>query len=658
MSLAVGIPVAISAIQALLKYRERVDQILALKEASEEIPFLLPPAPFDFLAHRDELFEFFESEQGGLVLELHGRSSDFEKFKTNPTSAENFELRHEFLQLFYEASDTAPIVLGPQSEARSVRSSSEMRLSYYVVASHRLSRNPALTRILLASADTLLEVAGANAGLFISNPKTQAIVSTLIDEFAGKRDFDDDSAELILKGLLRSAVVAAMENQDSITEEPALVALFGALSDMRDEYNDEFVAQILTKTGFQTLVGKYLTEVAEDPSFLVEDGPFREILSATLKDLGENFVTIFDDPKALFGVLEVALTSAAGQAKEVMQKDINGKPLLSAVLVSVLNEIEERGQQDQLLKSFTSGKIVTGIFQASMGAIAANPRMLANAAEIDELSATLVAGLADILSHKELTDVVTTQTLRDVSSRSLLVLAENSAAWAGSNEFTTKLVAGVLKAASSAVEDGLSSDDVADLVDVAIRTATANLALVNVDVHLEGVLEAVGAQLSEQGVRALLAPQSRKEVILSSLEAVARNPKVWSKFAEADLVQPLVAAIFQGLATDSTALLTGPAMVEGLRSVLTAAALRGQRLIDKEVDSDDMKKLLTLGLSKANQEVGRALDAEMLPQYLERLVSFFLGEPFELDNITEPNFNHLHELAMGLAKIVEGGEEG
>ena len=177
MSLAVGIPVAISAIQALLKYRERVDQILALKEASEAIPFSLPPAPFDFLAHQDEFFEFFESEQGGLVLELHGRASDFEQFKVNPTSAENLDLRLEFLQLFYEASDTAPIVLGPQSEARSVRSSAEMRLSYYVVASHRLSRNPALTRILLASADTLLEVAGANAGLFISNLKTQAIVN-------------------------------------------------------------------------------------------------------------------------------------------------------------------------------------------------------------------------------------------------------------------------------------------------------------------------------------------------------------------------------------------------------------------------------------------------------------------------------------------------
>ncbi|MFC1824187.1 hypothetical protein ACFL9T_15860, partial [Thermodesulfobacteriota bacterium] len=446
--------------------------------------------------------------------------------------------------------------------------------------------------------------------------------------------------------------------QESITEEPALVALFGALSDIRDEFGDEFVAQILTTKGFQTLVGKYISEVAEDPSFLIEDGPFREILSATLKDLGDNFDAIFDDPKALFGVLEVALTSAAGQANEILKKDINGKPLLSAVLGSVLSEIEKRGQQDQLFKSFANGEIVTGIFQASMGAIAANPKLLSDAGKINALSADLVAGIAEVLSHKELTQVVSTQTLREIVSRSFLVLAENRTAWAGNSEFATKLVASVLKAVSSAIEDGLSSDDIADLLDVAIRTATADLALVKVDVRLEGVLEAVGGQLSQKGVRALLAPASRKEVILSSLEAVALNPKVWSKFAEADLVQPLVAAIFQGLATDSTALLTGPTMVEGLHTVLAAAALRGQKFVDNQIDTENLNKLLTMGLRKVDQEVGRAVDAETIPQYLERLVILFLDDPFDLGRISDTDFKKLHEHAIGRTKTLVAEEEG
>lgn len=646
MGLNVGmIPVAISAIQSLLKYRGRVDQILALKEASEKLPFSLPPAPFDYNEIKDELFTFFGSDQGVLTLELRDKSEDFERFKDNPASPDNSSLRYEFIQLFYEASDTPPVLLGPETPP-AVLISPEMRLSYYVVESHRLSRNHAITRILLATADTLLEVAGANANLFISNPKTQAIVSTLIEEFAVKRDFDNDSGELILKNLLRSAVVAAMENQESISDEPAVVALFGALSEMRKEFGDEFVANVITKKGFQTLVGKYISEVADDPSFIIKDGPYKEILSATLKDLGKNFKSIFEDPKALFGVLEVALTSAAGQANEILAKDINGKPLLSAVLGAVLRDIEKRGQEDPLFKSFANGEIVARIFQTSMGAIAANPKLLADARNIDALSASLVAGMADILSSNELSDVVSTRTLRDIASRSFKVLADNSTSWAGNDEFATKIVASVLKAASSAVEDGFSKDDIADFMDVAIQTATENLALISVDVRLEGVLEAVGGQLSQQSVRALLNTASRAEVILSTLEAVTLNPKVWSRFAEKDLVQPLVAAIFQGLATDGTALLSGPVMVEGLRSALTASALRGQKLIDEEVAAEDLQKLLALGLGKVNEEIGRSIDGETLPQYLERLLNFFLEDPFDLSESSSQDFQKLHELAL------------
>ena len=655
MSLAVAVPVAISAVKALVRFRGRVDEILALQEASKPLPFSLPQAPTDFGKHKVALFAYFHSDAGRLVLEVQGRVADFAALKADPSSPATFKTRQELLRLFFEASGTAPLIDGLDSDARNVRASADMRLSYYVVASHRLARNPALTRILLATADTLLEVAGENAGLFLTNPKTQAIVGTLIEEFAGKRDFDDDSGEMLFKSLLRSAVVAAMEHQDSITDEPALVALFGALADMRKEFGDEFVAKILTRDGFQGLVGKYISQVAEDPSFLIEEGPFRAVLAATLKDLGENFGDIFDDPKALFGVLEVALASAAGQARVVLDKKVGGKPLLTAVLDSVLGEIETRGSSDNLLKSVANGEILSGVFQASMSAIASNPDALAKAARIDALSASLVAGLADVLSAKELKDVVSQETLRAVASRSLLVLSENGDALGLDGEFTTKLATGVLKAASSAIADGISKDDLAALLDAAIKTSTANLGLLKLDVRLEGVLEAIGTQLSEAGVKALIAPRTRGPVILAGLEAVARNPKVWTGFAEAALVQPIVAAVFTGLRTDKTAILSGPAMVDGVRQVLAALAKRGQSLIDKEIEPADVQRLLTLGLRKVDQEIGREIDGENLPEYLRRLVEFFFDDPFELDSIASADFKALHELAMNRAEVVEPG---
>jgi hypothetical protein len=90
-------------------------------------------------------------------------------------------------------------------------------------------------------------------------------------------------------------------------------------------------------------------------------------------------------------------------------------------------------------------------------------------------------------------------------------------------------------------------------------------------------------------------------------------------------------------------------MVEGLRTVLAAAALRGQKFIDNDIDAKVLQKLLTLGLRKVNQEVGRAIDGETIPQYLKRLLNSFLDDPFELNQISSQDFKHLHELAMGRA---------
>ncbi len=447
-----------------------------------------------------------------------------------------------------------------------------MRLSYYVAASHRLARNPTLTHILLASADTLLDVAGEGAGLFISNPKTHAILSTLIQEFAGKRDFDDDNSELIFKSLLRCAVVAAMENQGAITERPAVTALFASLADLREVHGDDCVARILTTTRFQTLVGKYLTQVAADTSLLADNGPFRAVLSATLTDLGERFDTIFDDPKALFGVLEVALISAAGQDRAHLVKSTGGNPLLTVVLGSILLEIENRGPQDQLLASFVNGEIVSGLLQTAMSAVAANPSSLGKANKIARLSAN----------------------------------------------------------------PGLLTDAV----------------------PIDRVLESVGGQLAVKGMRAVLAPELRGQVVLLSLTAVARNPKVWARFAEADLVQPLIGAVFAGLASDRTAMLAGPYMVEAIRMVFAATALHGQAFIEQSVDGDLLSKLLKPGLRKVDLAIGRGIDAVTLPDYLYRLVVFYLDDPFELTRITGPDFQALHELAiegMELLEDLEGG---
>jgi len=108
-----------------------------------------------------------------------------------------------------------------------------------------------------------------------------------------------------------------------------------------------------------------------------------------------------------------------------------------------------------------------------------------------------------------------------------------------------------------------------------------------------------------------------------------------------NLVQPLVQAIIQGLATDPTRLLSGPVLVGAIGQVLQAAARRGQQLINQAVKSDDIKKLLTLALTRANQEIGKTVDGENLPAYLERVVAAFLDAPFVLTDPPSAAFTSL-----------------
>src|SRR5262245_4265676 len=108
MPLPISIPMAISAIKALLRFRNRIDTILSLKEATAELPFVLPPAPTDDAPHLGNMLNFFKSEKGQLALHISGRKEDFEKVLPNPQSALAQGPRKRLFQLYYETSEVRP----------------------------------------------------------------------------------------------------------------------------------------------------------------------------------------------------------------------------------------------------------------------------------------------------------------------------------------------------------------------------------------------------------------------------------------------------------------------------------------------------------------------------------------------------------------------
>ena len=641
------IPLAISAVKALLRYREQVDTILSLNAATEGLPFALPPIPTNDAPHLQEMLTFFKSDQGQLILELRALVDDFAAVLTDPTSVSPTISgpRARLFRLYYEAAGVHPEFLGPvdlhAQKAIQELTNPEMRLAYYTVESQRLSRNTALVRVVLVTTDTLLEFAGENAKLFINHPQTRSLVQDLIEEFAGKRDFDEEGIDAIFKSLLGSTLLALANNPGNLANKPALKALFAALGDVRDSLGNDFVAKLISVDSFEHLITAYATQLAKDPAFLTKTDLAQKVLAAMLIKIGKNFRQIVDDPRALLGVLEVGLGAAATNVTGILQRELEGQPLLAAVLAGVLKQVVTLGQSNQLFASIANGQIIPDIYKTTLQAIAATPINFAHQGDVEKFVSNLIAGLANALSHQELSKFFPPDTLRLLASDSLTVLGADPQFIVAHNQFATKLLAAVFKASAAAVSEGLSREDLIGIAMAAIKAASENIALLNLNEQLAAAVTAFGDAIAASNLTQLVNAEGRKAMLLGVLQAIAANPTMWGRLQSTNLIQPLVQAIFQGLATDPTHLLSGPILVDAVSHLLLAAARRGQQFVAQTVQPEALKQLLTLALIRANQEVGRAIDGKNLPAYLARVLSAYLTAPFTLTDALAANFKQL-----------------
>ncbi len=651
MPFPLAIPVAISAIQALIKFRGRLDTILSLNETTKGLPFALPPAPQFDAPHIGPMVDFFGSDVGQNILVIRGLQREWKVVAPDPRSTDVQAERAVLLQAYYEAKDVQPLRLGPGGDLEpdprlgddpaqnrfivSRGPSQEMRLAYYVVESHRLSRNPAVTRVLLAAADTLLEFGAGNAGMFVADPRTRGLVESLLREFAVERDWDDASGEVIFKTLLGAAAVAALENRASLPDQPVLQALFDALGEVQQDMGADFVARLITRDGFRSLVGKFLVQAADQPGLLPDLPVLKESLVAMLRVTGENLDTILGDPRAIAGVLEAGVAAAAAAAVPIIDEKLGDEPLLAAVLKSVAGEFKTAGDERTLFRKIGNGDLFVALYQASLRSIAVNPEALASAAKLDKHVATLIAAFADELSRKKPIDILTVDTVRRVAIRALEVAGNDPELLGLHPGYTALVVGATLNATAAALKDGWTTGDLLEITESALRVAAANLNLVEMDDNLRAILESLGATLADEGLGRLATARGRKDLFLAGFEAVAANPRVWEGFAEKDLVQPIVQAVLQALANGPASLLAGDALRPVFQQMLKAIALRGRALLDAETTPRALKVLLAAALEMAAEREGRGLDAESLPGFLHRVIGEFLNQPFDLANKPE-----------------------
>ncbi|MFN0087027.1 MAG: hypothetical protein ACKVX9_16675 [Blastocatellia bacterium] len=634
MPIPISPSLVLSAVSSLLRFRDQVDSILSIKEAAVGLPFLLPPAPTDEAPHLDDMIEFFRAEQGTLILHLNNLADEFEILLKNPRSlsGEIPAARKKLFLLYFEAANIRPKTIGPsETLAHPIETkgpSTGMRLAFYVVESQRLSRNPALVNLLLVTTDSLLEFAGQNANLFIANPQTRSLVESLIDEFAVKRDFEDEGIQTVFKHLLGSTLLALADHPGKTANKPVLQALFAALGTVRENLGNDFVARVVSLEGFEQLIGAFATEVAADPSFLTKNDLAKGVLTATLSRIGTDFRHLLEEPKALLGVLEVGISAATANVAGILEKKLDGgEPLLTAALTGMLREVALLSGKDQFFASFAKDQFIKDLYRASLTAIAANPRAFGKQEDVRKFTSSLIAGLAGALSQKELKSLFSADTLKLLASESLSVLSADPHFLAGNNQFAVNLLGGAFKAAATAVSDGLTKKDLVDIATVALQASTDNLALLKLDARLTGVLESVGGAIASSNLNQLLNTQGRKSLLLSSIRAVAANPAAWGKLHENELAQPLIQGILSGLSADRSGLLSGTLFINTASRLMSVLVRQKQMFIDKDVELKALQNFLTMAVHNVEDEIGGTIDAENLPRFLERAVVAFLKTP-------------------------------
>jgi hypothetical protein len=677
-------PLMLSALRAVMRYRDRVDRVLSLSTAAQGLPFTLPPVPQDMKPYREQMRSFFRTGEGLTILVVHGLDEGFRKWDAillaghdiaDPALQDNFD---KCTEVYRRARNIGPYLLQPELKdpamlGRYAESGpgDDARLAYFIVESDRLSRNNTLTRILLVTADTLLEYVGENANVFVSNPRTRGVVESLLEEFAGKQDFDDESAQQIFRSLLGAGVVAVLDHADVLPNKPILVALYGAINDVRkdikkkaggdDRKTQDLLARLFGQDGLERIGRFFLVRVAADASAAVDGKVARDAVKSVLDEIVAaydergTFKGIFDSEATRNRILEALIEVGAGHAVEVLKRQggDTGKPLSTAVLVAVAASVRAEASKRVLFSAIAKGEIVGDLYAVALATVAANPGALEAEADIPPIVAEMLAALAGALEKVPFRQGLAPDARDKLVSAALKVLAKHPEVLAGERKYASAVVAAALEAAAAGASGGLTAEDVESVLDSALTAAGDNAALAGMSESQAAALKAVTDALATASLPALSRRDGRKAVLFAALQAVNANPKVWTSERARQQFQPLIAAILEAVKEGRTRqILADSDVVRTFERLLAAVGQRAKGLLARDGGSADLKAILTKGWDLVEEELGRTLDRQRVPEVMERVVLAYCKAPFVLADVPGQTVNDLfNEIREWLDKL-------
>lgn len=661
-----GIALALSTIRAIIRLHGRVDGILATKTAADDLPFALLSGPIiapgtifdadDFFfdpappANRIKPLENVPAQHRdafALVCKIEGLDTLAANRTGKPltglsqTDKERFQFAKTRIERIASGNPVTDNAVLAQTDA----------LAYYAVSSARLSNNPAYARLLIATADTLLEVVGENASLLISDPRTAGVIGTLVQEFSGGTDFDDANAGLIFRKLLFATAVTLETHRDLAGNDRVARAFIAALTDIRTnppkdaEGNaldgDELVAEILTRGGVERLLSTFLTRLADDPHFSQTDDALRKTVGDVLREVAEILPGGITSQEGL-AIAEIAIAGIAGDLQNRLEKRyaVNGKSLSIGgyVLTILVQQIRSKAAEGTLANDILTRNVVGELYRAILTGFLQRPELIArhagNDAAMQAYVGELVAGILPLLSDDtDFRNTVGPTLLPRVLGIALSVTADHAAILTGQNGYATKIVEAALLTAAPLIQDGLSREELVTILDAAIKAAADNLNLARMSDNLRPIAQAFASALKGQSIASLSTRENRIAIAKAFLTSLVDNPLAWDRLGgkigqgPTTIIQPLLQGLAVGIAQEGGPDWSGPAMQDAIRRALGAALGQVDLLIDQKIDEAVLQAFAQSAVETGRDIVAKSpgLGPEAIPRLLEGAISGFLA---------------------------------
>lgn len=617
---------AISIAKGVIKLGQRVDIVLAEKEATQAALSLTLPTlnvPPTVKQLRNGLEDLLEEDAASLTASQKRAIRNALEARDKPAMIRLVSRHLPKLATSRLLDLNADFVEALRKVRPEWASSPDMlAVAFYVGPGKALRETSYSWRLALTVADVVAELGAENTNLFVRNENMQGLVQSVLSRF-GEADLQDQrDYDGVLRAALTATLNGVLDGHEAVAEgNPWLDGLLDALVSARDSMpvaeRDEFVMGLVRGKGYPTLVSSILERGAEEL-----DGAegFKAVAQGFLKHVSgivaeqSNFENFFEDHWG--DLLSGGLSSLAEHAEGL----VGDQKLLGKVLKRVATDLANH-DASKLLSSET----LVGIVDSSLAVVAANPDLAGellgtNSEWVDALIFSLIDTVADQGVQATFSKDGVEKLFRDAFT----TFAEHPELIVKDSKLAKTLVGGVLS--KLAETPSFAAGDLANAAVAGALTAMAeNPTLVSSKYpELVGDLaKKISALVTEKKVSGILA----SDLVSVGVQALADNPKLFLDL-EQKFVESVVGAVVNASAGDEAGLLAGVLVAEAAQEVLGALAKKGKAALQDHAGepdplaalAGDLEKLLGAGLTRAQSELGHTLGLPSLPAVLGELV--------------------------------------